>query len=145
MGNDAYPSVRTSGFTLIEVVIAVLVLTIGMSGVIGLTFWMVQSNAWSGAMTTASTLGEDKLEELRATPYADLADGNDSVAPFRRIWTVSGASNDFKCIEVEVEWTRHNDGVSRVNLSTLVSNPDVQGVNLGSLNIDVLSSGGGGT
>ena len=133
-----------AGFTLVEVVVATMVVGVGIAGIMSMVLWMVRANDWSGDLSDASTLGQDLLEELLETPYASLADGSDTVGSYRRTWQVdSSASDTFKTIQVEVEWTRLDDKASRVTLASLRSNPVVPGVGLWPLNLDDVGGGGG--
>ena len=134
------------GFTLAEAVIACFVVGLGMAGVMSMVFWMVRANGWSGNMTTASTVGQQKLEQLFGMDYAMLADGSDTVDHFTRSWTIGSpsSSNQFKTVTLEVEWTRPNDSKSRVVLSALRSNPVVPGVDLSPFNLGATGGGGGG-
>ena len=55
---------RNSGFTLLEVMVAILVLTIGLVGTAALMSTTVSSTARSHLMSTAALLASEKLEDL---------------------------------------------------------------------------------
>jgi prepilin-type N-terminal cleavage/methylation domain-containing protein len=79
------------GFTLIEVMIAILLLLIGLLGVAGVAATIIQANAFSRQVTTATTLAEERMEDLKNTPYASLAGGSDTPAQFpgyTRTWQI---------------------------------------------------------
>jgi len=108
---------REKGFTLLEVMIALLILSIGLLGLAGLQIASTKSNSFSNQMTIGITLGQDGLEILRNLEYDDtqLNAGNhtDSDNPLRRLgdmgfnrsWTVSeDAANKLKTITVTVQW-----------------------------------------
>jgi type IV pilus assembly protein PilV len=74
---------RQSGFTLIEVLIAIAILTIGLLAVAKMQISAIQGNYFSGNTSVALSLAEDKMEDLLGRTYtdADLADtqaGNDA-------------------------------------------------------------------
>jgi len=56
---------RSAGFTLVEVLIALVILTVGMAGMIPVMVQTVRSNAVGRERTKAATWAQDKLEELR--------------------------------------------------------------------------------
>ena len=142
--NQNVPRFDKSGFSLVETVIATLVVGIGIAGVTGLVFWMVRANGWGGNMTTALTLGQDRLEGFRTTSYGQITDGSDTVGPFMRTWTITNnTSNRHKIVELEVGWIRPNDAVSKVVMQSLTSNPAVPGVDLSPFGIDTSGGGGG--
>lgn len=70
------------GFTLIEVLIAIVVLTIGILGAATMQIAAIDGNSTAIRLTGAITWGEDRLETLMGLPFAqaDLVDdGNDGV------------------------------------------------------------------
>ncbi|MBI4847768.1 MAG: prepilin-type N-terminal cleavage/methylation domain-containing protein [Nitrospirae bacterium] len=75
------------GFTLVEVMVALVVLLVGMLGVIGMQYYAVTGNAFSREMRIATSLGEDLVEQMDAMPYLkpdgtlNLASGTDTPKP----------------------------------------------------------------
>ncbi len=66
---------KQQGFTLIEVMIALVVLLVGMLGVMTMQYYAVSGNTSSREMRIATNLTQEFVEQLKATPYADLASG----------------------------------------------------------------------
>lgn len=60
------------GFSLIEVMIALVVLLIGMLGIMGMQYYAVSGNATSRELRLATNLGQDMIESLKSTPYANI-------------------------------------------------------------------------
>jgi type IV pilus assembly protein PilV len=98
------------GFTLVEVLIAMLVFTIGLLGVAALTIMIISGNSFSRALTTATALAHDKLEELRDTPYSAISDGKETVAEnnltYTRVWkvTTDQPAAGMTTVEVTISW-----------------------------------------
>ena len=61
------------GFTLIEILIAITVFTIGILGVGVMQISAIKGNSLASGLTEAITLAQDKMEEFRALGYNDLA------------------------------------------------------------------------
>lgn len=69
---------RQQGFTLVEVLVAIAVLTIGILAVAAMQYTSVGGNSLAVRITKASTWGGDTFETLTGRPYthADLLDDN---------------------------------------------------------------------
>ncbi|OPL12394.1 MAG: hypothetical protein AVO39_04275 [delta proteobacterium MLS_D] len=108
---------NNSGFTLIEVLIAMFLLVTALLGTAAVTTTVIQGNAFSNRMTLATTLAQDKMEELRGTSYSDMTSGSDTHnSIYDRTWTVTfdSPSTDAATVEVAVafSWKGENRTVS---------------------------------
>ena len=87
------------GFTLIEALIALFVLTIGVLGMMTLQTTAIRGNYRASSMTIASSIATDQLERLRTLPFnaANLNSTNspytitDPVTGYTVTWTVQPA------------------------------------------------------
>jgi prepilin-type N-terminal cleavage/methylation domain-containing protein len=57
------------GFTLIEVMVAIVILTVGLLSLAQMMVLATNSNSLSGRMTSASALAKEQLERLKAAPF----------------------------------------------------------------------------
>jgi type IV pilus assembly protein PilV len=108
---------RSKGFSLIEVVIALFILAICLLALAGLMVTTSRNSSFGGHMTEASTIAQDKLEQLRAAPWASVLAGADTVttgipgAPgtgisYARSWTVAANPNgDQRWVSITLTWT----------------------------------------
>lgn len=113
----AAPDRGQHGFTIVEVLIALVVLLIGMAGILMLQLTSSEASSFSRHATEASVLAEDKMEVLRTTPVFQLVDGDDRVDAlgvpdpvdgfYARQWTV--VPGDPTTIRVEVQWREKAD------------------------------------
>jgi len=108
------------GFTMIEVMVAVLLTAIAVIGIVGLYRVQTRSSAFSRRSTEASVLAEDKMEILRttATPVSSVtpetnldARGITGTGPYQREWTVTTTAGVQHEILVRVTWS--DDGATR--------------------------------
>ncbi len=59
-----------SGFTLIETLIATVIITVASLGVTSLTTGIIRGNSFSKRMTIATTLAQDRVEEAKRLGYS---------------------------------------------------------------------------
>jgi prepilin-type N-terminal cleavage/methylation domain-containing protein len=105
------------GFTLSEVLMAIVVLSVGLLGLSAMMIAATNSLAFSKKLTTATTLAQDKLEEIKYATYASIVSANHPVedyktipgyAQFKREVTISaGPVPDTKTVIVTTSWRRN--------------------------------------
>ena len=113
---------RQSGFTLIEIMIAIFILTVGLLGVAGMAATVINGNAFGKEITTAATLAQDKMEELKNTDYGSIVSDDDADPIYTRTWTVAAdtPAGGMKTIEVKVEFL-WKGATHNVTLNTIVA------------------------
>ena len=62
---------QENGFSLLEVLIALVILAIGLLAVAQMQITAIKGNAFGSGMTSASSLAANTLERLMALPYND--------------------------------------------------------------------------
>jgi len=62
----------SDGFTLIEILIAMLILTVALLSLVSVTVMVIKGNSLNKMRNTATTLAKDKMEELKVVSYDSL-------------------------------------------------------------------------
>lgn len=111
--------------------IAVMILAVGILAMAGLQSTAMRSRTSAQWETAATTLAEQKLEELKSSGYAGLTNTSWTTAQsitltglgtFSRIYQVSDSvANYLKYIQVRVTWTDKLGVSKQVNLATYVA------------------------
>jgi Tfp pilus assembly protein PilV len=119
---------RDAGFSFIDTMLALVILTVGVLALADLQIISSSGNKSSQGLTTAASLGEAKLETIKSTPYANVvaepptpvtgADGT----TYTRVVTVTNNSpmTNTKTVTVTLTWT---DGsrTATIPMSTVIA------------------------
>ena len=118
------------GFTLLEVMIAMVILAIGLLGLASMHIMAIKGNSFGQQMTVASTMAQNQLEQFRRATGA-LVTGNDTVTDqngitYTRTWTVTpnapqtGAST----VLITISWTgptgQGGEAARSINIRTII-------------------------
>ena len=87
------PAKRSGGFTIIEVLFALIILTFGVLGLASTTLWVVRQTQVSEVATERTVALQSVIEELRAMPYTSVVAGSGTEGNFSVSWSVVEASN----------------------------------------------------
>jgi len=129
-----------AGFTLIEALLAMLVMAFGMLAIAAMQGNLSRASDTAKQRTEATRLAQQKMEELRSFErllsasgkfaYADLANGSDATRTignmsFGRAWTVSGTVDDqYRTVTVSVNWVDRAGQAQTLALASVVSKSD---------------------
>lgn len=93
---------KESGFTLLEVLTGMLILSVGLLLLMPMMVVSMQANDFARGFTEASMLIKEKMEELK---NMDLpVSGADTTGGTYRTWTVTDAGSNLKRLVVNVNW-----------------------------------------
>ena len=113
------------GFTFIEVLQALTLSSIGLLALSSLTMGTIHANAKARRITTAATLAEAKLEEIRNLSYAEVTDGADAVTDsgmeYSRAWAVCTDCpiHGTKEVTLTVQWPEQE--TRSITLETIIA------------------------
>lgn len=132
----ANSQISQGGFSMIEVLVAMLIVPIGLLGVAKFQSSLMIVSAETKTRSQALYAATSKIEELRAfannTDYGLIASGSDTIAAsagsnaaLTRSWTITDvASPNYKIILVNVGWTASNNQADSVSLTSYISMAD---------------------
>ena len=136
---------KKSGFTMIEVMLAMLILSVALLGVARISVSVVRGNAFSSNFTTATALAQEKLEKLSNLAFDDASLNDANAENNSTAGLLSSATTDFQETQVDVNgvasmpggiftrtwnvWDRTDlsNPATRKDIAVIVSWQDVQG------------------
>ncbi len=122
------------GFSLVEALVSVVVLSLSVFGLTSLSMTSISATRDGRFVSAATTLARSKLEDLRAVGYSyvnsgsdtgpisaeGLATGDAGELMYTRTWVVNtGPTSSTKQITVSVAWTYGS--AQQIGLTTLVA------------------------
>ena len=109
------------GFTIIEVIIAVLLLSVGLLGLASTAGTVTRMIGQGQRFTTASLLASERFEIIRAQECDDMASGSGTSGTYNLNWTVSSLNGGAgRGISVMIE-SRTGSGTRTDTFSTVIA------------------------
>jgi type II secretion system protein I len=118
----------TQGFTLIEIMIATVIIAVALLGVASLTVGIIRGNSFSKRLTVATILAQDRLEEVKRLGYLNSSSAEDTenygnisgYSGFKRVTAIVNDTPDpkMRTVNVSVYWDLDKHSVL---LSTILS------------------------
>jgi type IV pilus assembly protein PilV len=115
---------RTCGYTIVEVLIGIVLLSFGILAVAQMQVMTMNSNKLASQKTTAITLAQDKAEYFRTVPYTTIGNTplSDTVGSYTRSWVVenNAPANNMKRVTITVSWAN-----KQVQMQTIIASGDL--------------------
>ena len=120
------------GFTLIEVLVTMMILTIGLLGTAGLTTGVIRGNFFSKNITSGTVIAQTQLEAVQNKGYTNATTTNFPATAatvsmggvnFSRTTTITNNSpgTNMKTISVTVTWNEADNAARSVSLQTILA------------------------
>ena len=123
------------GFTLLEVLVTIVILSIGLLGIAGLTTGVIRGNHFSKNITSATAAAQTQLEAVKSGGYTYATSANfpnDVVTmggmTFTRATTITAIPpvapatvSPMKTISVTASWNESNNTARSVVLETILA------------------------
>jgi len=105
------PDTDKKGFTLLEVLITIAILSVGLLGMASLTVGIIKGNRFSNDTTTATTLAQDRFEDIQIMDYSGVTSETKAVLPspndeYKQEVTVvdNSPATGMKTVTIKVYW-----------------------------------------
>ena len=95
-----------SGYTLVEIIVAIVILTVGVLGIVNATGQMTRLQSRADRLSTASFYAQDRMEQLRAIGCGAAVNGTETLdSAYIMRWTVATQAGGTRAVMVEAEYT----------------------------------------
>ena len=94
------PTSPRAGFTIVELVIAVIILSFGVLGLAGTTALVVRQVTLADVNTERSAAQQEVIERLRATSTSQITAGSTTVGSFTVAWAVTDSTTYGRTVRV---------------------------------------------
>ncbi len=85
---------------MVEVIIAIIILTLGVMGMAGTTMLVVRQVTLARVMTERSVALQSVVERVQAMNYDNVGSGSDSLGVFRMTWSATAETSQSKLVRI---------------------------------------------
>jgi prepilin-type N-terminal cleavage/methylation domain-containing protein len=110
-----------AGFSLIEVIVAMVVLTVGLLGLAAGTGWMIRTVQFGQIETARSTALQSAVESVRAVPFASMTSGSETYGDHAVAWTLGGGDQRSRVVQFVISGPGR-ERISGQGMPTVVPN-----------------------
>jgi len=100
MGMNMHNAPTRSGFSLVEVVFAVLIMSVGLLGMIATTTVFIHQTNISELKTQRALAMQQGIERVQALPYDSISSGSDSLGVFDVSWSTTAETDLVKTVRI---------------------------------------------
>lgn len=111
---------RRAGFTLVELIVAMLMLTIGLLGLAAVGAVVLKQTRGGTAQTIAVSIAQSRFEQLEGDPCASITSGTATVRGMTESWTVSPLGRRAMIVHDTVSYAGNN-GTRKIGIRTAIA------------------------
>lgn len=99
--------VQDNGFTVLEVLLAIVIIVIGLFAVLSMVTTVIKGNRHSKRVTTATTMAQDKIEYFKKAGYTNVTGTSTVSSDYYLVASVEDNTphNNTKTITINVYWS----------------------------------------
>ncbi|MGH7625504.1 MAG: type IV pilus modification PilV family protein [Gemmatimonadaceae bacterium] len=114
------PPRARQGFTIIELMIAIVVLSIGVLGLAGTSAMVSRMIGGAAQQTIAANVAASRFEKMRARQCSAITSGTAALRGTTETWTVSSVGTALKFVVDSVSWRGAGQSTSRLIFQSYV-------------------------
>ena len=91
---------KRSGFSLVELIVAIVILSVGVLSMAGTSTWVVRQITLSRLATERAVARQSAIESIQAGSFERAVGGSGTFGIFDVTWTVTANVGNFKTLQV---------------------------------------------
>ncbi|MFH2056382.1 MAG: type II secretion system protein [bacterium] len=112
---------RQDGFSMLEVMVGLVIFSLGLLLLSSMMMVSLKGNKWSNATTDVVQLMRDKVEDFRNADVSEMVSGEDVVNGIRRAWQFRALPpGNLRELMVALEWTDERSAVQACTTYTFI-------------------------
>ncbi len=111
----------TAGFSMVEVIVAIVILAVGVLGMAGTTAYVIRQVTLADVMTERAAAVQTTIERVMATDFESVSSGSGTVGIFSVGWTVLADGAQTKIITIVTSGPGLDDGQGFPMLAPMVA------------------------
>lgn len=117
---------KEDGLTLLEVLIAMLIMSLSLLLLLNMAMVSLHGNDWSRKTTVATQLMQQKMEQMRnVSNLSSASAGSDSVDGVFREWRVATIGKHLRQVDVFVTWENIKGDLKTNSLTTFIKTDSI--------------------
>lgn len=104
---SAAPRARR-GFSLVELIVAMLLLSVGVLGLAGVSAYAMRQSNTAQQRNAATLVAESRMEELRSRACANITSGSATTNNLAETWTVTATNSTTRTVTGRVIFNRRS-------------------------------------
>ena len=110
--------ISESGFTILEVMVAMIILSMSLLLLLNMAMIALDGNDWSNQATQSTQLLQEKLEELRTD--MNLSSGIHTVNNIEREWRVTASASHLRRVDITASWLNRRGDVLQNSITAFI-------------------------
>ena len=99
-GPESRDTRRTAGFSLLELVMSLVVLTFGVAGLATTSLFITRQLTLAEVTTARAAATRSAMERIRSTPFDSISSGGDTTANMKVTWTVTSTTPQTTTLDI---------------------------------------------
>lgn len=114
------PARGRRGFSLVELIVAMVLLVIGVMGLVAVSGYAIRLSTATDRSTVATIVAQSRMERLRALSCANITGGTATTRGISESWTVSAIGTNSRQVTGTFTYTSRSGATQQLTQATTI-------------------------